>query len=140
MMLTPGRLLALATVVAIVAIEWSPGGVLVGLAGAVLGVFLGLAGLQLGLLVGALLLGVQVGRVVIGLGPRLFEWGSPARPIVLRAVPLYLSVTVGPGRAPVRLRMWGAALCSAVLGMAAAVLITLAALTAGPFVHGLAIT
>jgi hypothetical protein len=132
--------MALATVVATVAIEWSVPGVLTGLLGDVLGVFVGLAGLQLGLLAGALLLGTGVGKVVIGLGPRLFEWGSPSRPIVLRTLPLYLAVAVGPGRAPVRPRMWGAALCSAVVGFAVCLWTVLTALHAGPFVHGLAIT
>jgi hypothetical protein len=141
MLLSPGRLLAVATVVAIVAIEWSPSGVLVGLSGAVLGVFLGLAGLQVGLLIGALLLGAQVHQVVIGFGPRLFEWGSAARPVVMRTVPLYLSVAVGPGRAPVRIRMWGAALCSALLGIGVCVVTVVDALgRERAFLHGLAIT
>lgn len=130
--------MALATVIAIVAIEWSVAGVFAGFLGAILGVFLGLAGLQLGLLAGALLLGAQVGRIVIGLGPRLFEWGSPARPIVLRTLPLYLSISVGPRRSPVRIRLWGAALCSAVVGVAVSLFFVLVA--AGPFLHGVAIT
>jgi hypothetical protein len=137
-LLSPGRLLALATVVTIVALEWSPAGVLAGLLGAILGVFLGLAALQLGLLIGALLLRVQVGHVVVGLGPRLSSWGSAARPVVLRAIPLYLSVAVGPGHAPVRLRMWGAALCSALFGLIASLIASFHAVT--PFLHGLAIT
>lgn len=128
--------------VTIVAVEWhSPGGVPAGLAGAVLGVFLGLAGLQLGLLVGALLLGAQVHSVVIGIGPRLGEWGSAARPIVLRTIPLTLSVAIGPGWQPVRLRMWGAAATSAVFGLAVAAGMTVTAVTESwAFLHGLAIT
>jgi hypothetical protein len=91
------------------------------------------------LLLGALVLGVHVHRVVLGLGPRLIEWGSAARPIVLRAVPLFLSVSVGPGRAPVRLRMWGAAVLSTVLGVAFSVHAIFWAFHSGPLVHGLAI-
>jgi hypothetical protein len=91
--------------------------------------------------VGAILLGAQVHQVVIGLGPRLFEWGSAARPVVLRTFPLYLSVAVGPGRAPVRVRLWGAAFCSALVGVGVCVVTVDWAL--GPdlaFLHGLAIT
>jgi hypothetical protein len=140
MLLRPGWVLVIGTVVAIVAIEWSVAGVLGGLAGALLGVLAGLAALQLGMLIGAALLGLWVDRVVIGIGPRLFEWGSAARSVVLRAVPLLLSVTVGPGRAPVRPRMWGAALCAATAGAAASALAVAAALDGGPaVVSGLAI-
>jgi hypothetical protein len=140
MLLSPGPVLAIASMVAIVAIESSVSGVLAGLTGAVFGVLLGLAGLQVGLLAGALPLGVQVHRVVIGLGPRLLEAGTAARPVVLRAVPLFLSVSVGPGRAPVRLRMWGAALCSAVAGIAVSLWTAINAFTGPAFEHGLAIT
>ncbi|HEV2782098.1 MAG TPA: hypothetical protein VGX25_22125 [Actinophytocola sp.] len=140
-LLRPGWLVVVATVAAIVAIEWSVSGVLAGLAGAALGVLAGLAALQLGLLAGALVLGVRVDRVVIGIGPRLLEWGSTARTRVLRTLPVLLSVSVGPGRAPVRPRIWGAALCSAIVGAAASVLAVLAALGGGSAVlHGLAIT
>jgi hypothetical protein len=141
MLLSPGWLMAIAAVVAIVVIERSLSGTLAGLVGAVFGVLTGLAGLQVGMLLGALILGVHIDRVVIGLGPRLFEWGSAARPVVLRAVPLFLSVSVGPGKAPVRLRMWGAAVSSAIAGLAVTVLmIILAFANTLPFLDGLAIT
>jgi hypothetical protein len=141
MLLRPVRLMAVATVVAVVAIEWSVPAVLVGLLGAVAGVLGGLVALQLGMLGGALLLGVRVHRVVIGLGPRLAQWGTAARPCVLRAVPLALSVVVGPGRSPVRPRMWGAALCSALVGVGAAGgAAALALRTDSALAHGLAIT
>src|SRR5690242_18351311 len=113
MLLSPGLILAIASIIAIVVIEPNASGVSTGLLGAVFGVLLGLAALQAGMLAGALLAGVVVHRVVIGVGPRLVEWGTAARPVVLRAVPLFLSVSVGPGRGPVRLRMWAAALGSA---------------------------
>jgi hypothetical protein len=138
-LLSPGWLLAIVTTIIVVAIEWSPSGIVAGLTGAVSGVLVGLAALQVGLLLGALLLGVQVQRVVIGIGPRLFEWGSAARPIVLRALPLFLAVSVGPGRAPVRLRMWGAALGSALLGAGVAAYEVVSAVGGTAFVHGVAI-
>src|SRR2546430_1390144 len=116
-MRSPGRLLAIAAVVTIVVGEARPAAIVSGLVGALGGLLTELAGLQIGLLAGALLLGVGVQHVVIGFGARLAEWGSAARPVVLRAVPLFLSVAVGPGRAPVRLRMWGAALCSTLAGL-----------------------
>jgi len=115
-------------------------GVFVGLIGALSGVLAGLGTLQLGLLAGALLLGVRVHRVVIGLGPRLREWGTPGRPVVLRAVPLFLSVAIGPGKTPVRLRMWGAALCSALTGLATCALAVAGAFGGQAFLHGLAIS
>src|SRR5262245_66268077 len=123
MLRSPGRVLAVVAVVAIVAVEHTPAGIASGLVGALAGILTGLAALQVGLLLGALLLGVGVQHVIIGLGPRLAEWGSAARPIVLRAVPLFLSVAVAPGRAPVRLRMWGAALFSLLAGVAAAIVV-----------------
>jgi hypothetical protein len=141
MLLRPGPLLAFGTVVAVVAIEWSVAGVFAALAGAVLGVLAGLAALQIGLLTGALVLGVRVDRVVIGVGPRVVEWGSAARTRVLRALPLLLSVAVGPGRTPVRPRIWGAALCSTIAGVAVSAAAVIAAVTgAAPVVHGLALT
>lgn len=141
MVLRPGWLLAIVTVITVVTIEWSLSSIMVGLVGAVAGVLVALVGLQLGMLAGALILGVPVHRVVIGLGPRLFEWGSAARPVVLRAIPLFLSVSVGPGRAPVRLRMWGAALCSLLTGVAVATLATVDAVGRdAAFAHGLAIS
>lgn len=139
-LLSPGWLLAIAAVMALVVIEWSVTGVLAGLAGTVPGVLAGLAGLQLGMLTSALVLGVHVHRVVIGFGPRLFEWGSAARPVVLRAFPLFLSVQVGPGKSPVRPRMWGTALGSALAGLAlAGVVVALALHHDRAVVHGHAI-
>jgi hypothetical protein len=133
--------MAVVAVVTVAAIEHSPAGIASGLVGALAGVLAGLAALHLGLLAGAVLLGVGVQHVIIGLGPRLAEWGTAARPIVLRAVPLFLSVAVAPGRAPVRLRMWGAALLSLLAGVAATTVLAVSAFRAGmAFVSGAAIT
>jgi hypothetical protein len=128
--LTPGWLFAIATAAVIAAIERSATDVVLGLAGAVTGLLAGVATLQLGVLAAAAALGVGVQRVVIGLGPRLAEWGGPARPVVLRAVPLFLSVVIGQGRTPVRRRMWAAALCSVLFGTAVSVLAVVVALGA----------
>jgi hypothetical protein len=140
MLLTPGPILAITSIIAIVVIEPGVGGVVDGLAGAFFGVLLGLAGLQAGMLAAALLAGVVVHRVVIGVGPRLVEWGSAARPVVLRTFPLFLSVSVGPGRRPVRLRMWCASLGSALTGIAVSAWTITLALDGPPFADGLAIT
>jgi hypothetical protein len=132
-LLTPGWLLAIATamaIVVIVVIGRSATEVILGLAGVVTGLLASLATLQLAALAAAAALGVGVQRVVIGLGPRLAEWGGPARPVVLRALPLFLSVIIGPGRPPVRRRMWAAALCSVFAGAATSVLAVVVALGA----------
>lgn len=116
----PVVLLAVATVLVVAVVERSVGQVLLGLVGAVIGLLVGLLSLQVGMLLGAVALGVRVHTVVIGVGRRLRDWTGPRRAVVVRAVPLFLSVSVAPGKAPARRRMWGAALCSAVVGTAAA--------------------
>lgn len=124
-------LLVAATPVVLIALAWPAGYLTLGLAGGVTGALGGLAALRLGLLGGAMALGVGVRRVVVGVGPRVAEWGGPTRPVALRAVPLVLSVTLGPGRTPVRRRMWWAALCSVVTGTATLVTALVAAATTG---------
>jgi len=116
----PGPALAMLTALALVFAARSVAGVALGLLGAVLGLLAGLAALQLGLLAGALLGGARVHDVTIGVGPRLAEWVSSRRTVTLRGLPVLLSVGIGPGRPPVRLRMWSAALCSATCGLAVA--------------------
>ncbi|WP_018682237.1 hypothetical protein [Actinokineospora enzanensis] len=92
-----------------------------GLLGELVGLLTGLLALQLGMLGGALVCRARVHKVVIGIGTRLADRTTPRRVLVLRAVPILLSVSVGPGRAPARVRMWGAALCSGLLGTATAI-------------------
>lgn len=113
-----GPLLALLTVVGTVLVERSVTGVLAGLAGAVLGTLVALAALQLGMLAGALAFGARVHNVVIGVGRRWAEWITPRRTVALRGLPVLLSVSVGPGRPPRRLRMWAAGLVSTLVGAA----------------------
>ncbi len=126
-----------AAAVVCVVVEWSAVGVVLGQLGAAVGVFVGLAALQLGMLAGALAFGARVHRIAIGMGRRWREWVTPRRTVVLRRIPILLSVSVGPGRAPLRLRMWAAGLCSAVVGIAAPVLVWVVAPSA--FWRGLAI-
>jgi tetratricopeptide (TPR) repeat protein len=110
--------LAVASVIVVAALERAPTAILVALAGLVLGALIGLAVLQLGVLAGGLALRPRMPRVVIGVGPRIRDWTAPGRSITLRALPIMLSVTIGPGRAPVRPRVWGTYLISAILGLA----------------------
>jgi hypothetical protein len=108
------------------------GGVLTGWVGALVGLLAELAALQVGMLVGALACGVRVHHLVVGVGAKVREWNPPGRRVVLRALPVLVQVGIGPNRAPVRPRMWGAALCSALLGLlVAALLMTTAPLDAG---------
>lgn len=131
---------AVATGVVVAVLERSAGQVAWGLAGAVVGHLVGLLALQLGLLLGAIALRARVHRVVIGVGTRLKDWTTPRRVVVLRAVPLFLSVSVGPGIAPARRRMWGAALCSMVAGVTTAALVVVGAFAApSGFWTGLAV-
>ncbi|MFC0433106.1 hypothetical protein [Kutzneria buriramensis] len=123
--------LAVASVIVVAALERAPGSILLALPGLVVGALIGLAALQLGVLAGGLALGPRIPRIVIGVGARLHDWSTPGRTITLRAVPIMLSVTVGPGRAPVRPRIWGTYLVSAILGIA--VTAVLIAVESGPF-------
>jgi hypothetical protein len=117
----PGPFLVALVALALIMTARSAAGLTLGVLGAVLGLLGGLAALQLGMLGGALAVGARVHDVVIGVGPRLAEWVSPRRTVTLRGLPVLLSVGVGPGRPPLRVRMWAAALCSAASGMAVVV-------------------
>jgi tetratricopeptide (TPR) repeat protein len=140
LLVTPGWLAALVAVAAIVVVEWSPGGVLAGLAGALVGALAILAASQVGLLASVPLVGMRVQRIVIGIGPRLADWSRPTRTVVLRAFPVILAVGVRAAKAPVRRRMWWSALCSAVAELAVVVLAALWARgDGGAFADGFAV-
>jgi len=115
----PSAPLCLAVLVIMLIAVPSPGGAAVALIGAVVGTLIGLASIQLGMLAGSLLFGVRVGQVVIGFGPRVGDWSTPHRAVVLRTFPVVLGLSTGPGLAPVRPRMWAAALVSAITGLGA---------------------
>jgi hypothetical protein len=119
----PGPLLAALVVLALALTAQTAAGLTLGLVGAALGLLGGLAALQLGMLGGALAAGARVHDVVIGIGPRWAEWVSPRRTVALHGLPVLLCVGVGPGREPLRLRMWTAALCSAASGMTVVVVL-----------------
>ncbi len=130
-------MLAVASVIVVAALERAPAAILVALPGLVLGALIGLAVLQLGVLAGGLALRPRMPRVVVGVGPRLKDWMTPGRSITLRALPIMLSVTIGPGRAPVRPRIWGTYLISAIFGLA--ITAALIVVQDGPFWLGAAV-
>ncbi|GAA3879264.1 hypothetical protein GCM10022243_49960 [Saccharothrix violaceirubra] len=125
-----------AAVIAVLVI-WEPRAALSSLGGAACGVWATLALLQLTLLIGALLFRVRVSLVVIGVGSEVRTWTRPERRVVLRTVPLLVSVGVTSIRTPVRPRLWLCSLLS-VLITAAAVAVPWFALTE-PFPRGVAI-
>jgi hypothetical protein len=134
--LRPGWLATIATVIAVAAIERSASGVVVGLVGALVGGLASVAASQFGLLASVLVVRVSVQRLVVGIGPRLADWSTPHRVVVLRAIPILLAVSVRATRQPVRKRIWASALCAAVFEVGlAAVAVRFAA---GPFTHGFA--
>ncbi|WP_436501899.1 hypothetical protein [Actinokineospora sp. HUAS TT18] len=136
----PVFLSVIATAVTVAVVERSVEAVGRGLLGTLAGLLVGLLSLQLGLLVGALALSVRVHRVVVGIGGRIKDWTTPRRVVVVRAIPLFLSVSVGPGKAPARKRMWGAAFSSMMFGLIVTALSVLAVIaTLSAFRIGFAI-
>jgi membrane-associated protease RseP (regulator of RpoE activity) len=135
--LRPAGLVTVATVVALVIVEWGPAGSLLALVGAVAGMLAVVIASQVGLLIAAPIAGVRVRRVVIGLGPRLADWSRPNRTVVLRAFPVLLTVTVRAGDPPVRVRMWVTALCSTLTELSMAIVAVLVA--NGPVLRGAAV-
>jgi hypothetical protein len=133
----PWTVLAVASVIIVAALERAPAPILVALSGLLVGTLIGLGVLQVGVLVGGLVLQPRMPRIVIGVGSRLRDWATPGRTITLRAVPIMLSVTIGPGKAPVRPRVWGTYLVSAIGGVAVSVV--LIAVESGPFWLGSAV-
>jgi hypothetical protein len=110
-----------------------------GTLGLVVGAILGLNALHLGTLLGALVLGVRVHRVVLGVGARVWERRRPRLLLMLRAVPVVLWVTIGPGKAPVRKRMAWAAGIALLIAVTAAAALIIMAMTGTAFWVGTAI-
>ncbi|MFC5053111.1 hypothetical protein [Saccharothrix xinjiangensis] len=108
----------LAGVVLVVLAVWRPSVAAAG--GAAVGWWAVLAAVQVGLLVGALVAGVRVSLVVIGVGGEVRTWTRPGRRVVLRNVPLLMSVGVTSVRGPVRVRLWCTALVASVVLVAVA--------------------
>lgn len=118
-LITPGGIGSTVALLGIAVLHPTPAGVAGAFTGLVLGVLSGTMLLQLALLVAAVACGVRVHRIVLGMGPRLAERSTARRTIVLRAVPIMLGVAIGPGRAPVRKRMFAAGLVTAALSILA---------------------
>ncbi|GAA1348140.1 hypothetical protein J7S33_21260 [Saccharothrix algeriensis] len=128
----------LTALVVVVVVVREPGSWAVGLAGAACGALVCLASVQVGLVLGALVCRVRVSLVVIGVGGEVRAWDRPHRRVVLRALPLLLSVGLTSVRAPVRRRLWLTSLV-AVLATAAVVGLCWALAGATPFGGGFAV-
>lgn len=135
------RAAVVAVVVAVLAVvERSVPGVLAGLGGAVVGGLGGIMVLQLALLGAAVVCGVRVHQCVLGVGTRLWERQLGRCTVAVRAVPITVGVSVGPGRRPVRRWLWAAGLLTALVGVGVAAGVGWWAVAAGGrFRHGLAI-
>ncbi|MEU5695216.1 hypothetical protein [Actinosynnema sp. NPDC020468] len=109
----------LTALVVLVLVAWEPGAALPSLGGAVVGGLGTAAALQVGLLVGALVCRVRVSLVVVGVGGELRTWTRPHLRVVVRSVPVVLSVGLTSVRAPVRPRLWAASLVAVLLTVGA---------------------
>lgn len=128
----------LTALVVLVLVVWQPGAWPASLAGAVCGLLATMALLQVGLLVGAAMWRVRVSSVVIGVGGEVRTWNRPHRRVVLRNVPLIMSVGLTSVRAPVRRRLWLTSLVSVLLtGVVVGLCWAFAA--GSPFGRGLAV-
>jgi hypothetical protein len=107
----------LSGVVLVVLVVWRPE--VWSVVGAAVGGWGALVLVQVGLVVGALVAGVRVSLVVIGVGGEVRTWTRPGRRVVWRTVPLLVSVGLTSVRAPVRWRLWWTGLVAALLLLAA---------------------
>lgn len=107
-----------AALVVAIAEVWAPG--FASLAGTLLGLLLVQAAFQLGLLMGAVLFGLRVTHVIIGIGGELREWTTAKRRVVLRNIPVLFTVGIAGKRTPVRRRMVAAGITSALTATATA--------------------
>ncbi|MBP2338689.1 Tfp pilus assembly protein PilF [Saccharothrix coeruleofusca] len=128
------KVLTAAVLVAL--LVWEPRSFPVGLGGAACGLLAALTALQVGQVLGALLFRVRVSLLVIGVGGELRTWNGPRRRVVLRSVPLLMTVGLTSVRAPVRPRLWLTALVSVLL---TALLVAASWLPGGPFWRGFAV-
>jgi hypothetical protein len=107
------------TVVVVAAtLAWAPG--IGSLVGAFVGLLLVLAAFQVGLLLGAILFGLRVTHVIIGIGGELGQWTTTKRRIVLRNIPILATIGIAGERSPVRRRTVAAGASAAVVGVATA--------------------
>ncbi|MFD1146711.1 tetratricopeptide repeat protein [Saccharothrix hoggarensis] len=132
---------ALTGLALVVLVVWQPSVATFG--GAAVGTWAVLALLQLGLLLGAVLFGVRVPLLVIGVGGEVRTWTRPHLRVVWRTVPLLFAVGLTSIREPVRRRLWLTALTAAVLSAGVVALAWLGALAWSdddrPFLRGFAV-
>ncbi|MET9626018.1 hypothetical protein ABZX92_01015 [Lentzea sp. NPDC006480] len=91
----------------------------VGLAGALAGLLLELMALQVGLALGAVLFGLRITHVIIGVGGELKAWTTTNRRIVLRKIPVLATIGItglkpGVRRRTVLTGVFSAVLCAVV--------------------------
>ncbi|WP_157529585.1 hypothetical protein [Nocardia sp. NRRL S-836] len=84
---------ALAALVVAATIAWDPSGWYLGMAGAFAGLLVELTVVQAGLALGAVLFGLRITHVMIGLGSELRSWTTDQRRIVLRSIPVLASLS-----------------------------------------------
>ncbi len=75
-------------------IAWTLADSLAGLAGALTGLLLELTAVQAGLALGAVLFGLRITHVIIGIGGELRSWTRTHRRIVLRTIPVLASIGI----------------------------------------------
>ncbi|WP_329789404.1 hypothetical protein V1227_34530 [Lentzea sp. DG1S-22] len=100
-------------------IAWTLSDFLLGLTGALAGLLLGLAAAQGGLALGAVLFGLRITNVIIGVGSEVKAWTSPNRRVVLRGIPVLATIGLSGRKPGVRRRtvltgVFAAVLCAAV--------------------------
>lgn len=118
-------------------IAWTLSEFYLGLAGALAGLLLEMAVAQAGLALGAVLFGLRVTHVIIGVGSELKSWTSAHRRVVLRNIPVLVSIGVSGLKPGVRRRTVLAAAFAIVLCAAVAAATWLA--TGAAFGKGMAL-
>ncbi|MET9225024.1 hypothetical protein [Lentzea sp. NPDC003310] len=73
-------------------VAWTFPEVHLGLAGALVGLLVELTSVQAGLALGAVLFGLRITHLIIGVGAELKSWTRPHRRIVLRTIPLLATI------------------------------------------------
>lgn len=99
-------------------IAWTLSDFHVGLAGALVGLLLELTAVQAGLALGAVLFGLRITHVIIGLGSELKSWTWTHRRIVLRNIPVLATIGItglkpGVRRRTVRMGAFAIVFCAA---------------------------
>lgn len=119
-------------------IAWDPSNAHLGLAGALVGLLLELTVVQAGLALGAVLFGLRITHVIVGIGGELKSWTTNDRRIVLRNIPVLVSLTFTGLKPGVRKRTVLAGVTAIVLTAAFAAATWL--LTGTAFGKGMALT